>query len=813
MLCASPLRSRLGFWLAALGLATLAWPSHLQAAEQRRPPDSRTPRLLAQIEDRQVAIELESLEASVVIHGFLAETTLEMTFFNSDPRLLEGEFMLWLPDGAVVCGFGLDVDGEMVDAVVVEKQKARIVFDRETRRQIDPGLIEWSGGNRFRTRIYPIEGESRRRIRVKYLETLQFQRRFLRRSATYRLPLRGLGPVDNVGLTIEVMVPDRRPRVVEHPFVDLGEAVGDGKVTFRARATDLTPERDLGVVVSASGRTLVMAEEVTHEAVTNEAVTDGEADRQVAFAVADFRQPRRRSAVASRPRRVAVFWDASLSQAAGDDVADRTRALDVLDQLLRRWRPTETQLVVFRHRAQASLRFEGRQGSADLVETLAATPFDGASGWQDLELPSDFDADAVLLFSDGRINFGSRRPPDFGVPTYVFDRSADSNSSLLQYLAHRGGGAYFDLTSAEPSKLLRRILRRIRRPESTLAQVTLDHGTVERLEAPLGQPTDGPIFVAGHLVSTSSQRPAKLSLRYGPSSSRRVKVEAQPGPGSGLASKFWAKQRLQRLALFPEENRQELLELGRRYGLVTPSTSLLVLENVEQYVEYEVEPPAMLAEMRREYHVLRDEMKTEVRDLATDHVEWLEEQWLEFLDVAGKTYDVPPPGSLSPENASRRTTRAETARAETAGARAAGPYEEPPADPSRVLQWAPAHQDPVGVDLPAPQTVGGVVFLDDGSTIPGASVVIESASLLEPLTLFTNVNGVYRTPVLTPGQYEFRFQLEGFSTVQQSVQVSRGDALGLDVELGPAAVRRDAPRHCRGGSSQELRRDVGFDGR
>ena len=102
----------------------------------------------------------------------------------------------------------------MVDGVVVEKDKARVAFERETRRQIDPGLVEWLGGNLFRTRVYPIEGESRRTIKVRYVAELDFRRR----KATYYLALDHYPRLANVRLWVEVVRPDRRPMILRHPF-------------------------------------------------------------------------------------------------------------------------------------------------------------------------------------------------------------------------------------------------------------------------------------------------------------------------------------------------------------------------------------------------------------------------------------------------------------------------------------------------------------------------------------------------------------------------------------------------------------------
>ena len=66
----------------------------------------------------------------------------------------------------------------------------------------------------------------------------------------------------------------------------------------------------------------------------------------------------------------------------------------------------------------------------------------------------------------------------------------------------------------------------------------------------------------------------------------------------GVVSRFWAQQKVAGLSVHPKQNRVLLLGLGQRFKLVTPHTSLLVLETAEQYIEHKIEPP----HTRRGFH-------------------------------------------------------------------------------------------------------------------------------------------------------------------------------------------------------------------
>ncbi|CAF1097890.1 unnamed protein product [Rotaria sordida] len=89
------------------------------------------------------------------------QVTTTMTFKNEHNRILEGSLEFTLPETATICGFGLDVDG-----VVVEK---------EFRKGFDPGLVEMIKGNVFRTRVYPMPVGGTPIIRIIYQDQAQMK--------------------------------------------------------------------------------------------------------------------------------------------------------------------------------------------------------------------------------------------------------------------------------------------------------------------------------------------------------------------------------------------------------------------------------------------------------------------------------------------------------------------------------------------------------------------------------------------------------------------------------------------------------------
>src|SRR5262245_31262995 len=107
------------------------------------------------------------LDVSVKVRGDVAETTVTATFSNPTNDMLEGQFTLNMPRGAVVTGYALDINGVLIDGVLETKYKAAEAYQRRVSRRVDPGLAEVDYSDRFETRIYPINPHGSRTIRLK----------------------------------------------------------------------------------------------------------------------------------------------------------------------------------------------------------------------------------------------------------------------------------------------------------------------------------------------------------------------------------------------------------------------------------------------------------------------------------------------------------------------------------------------------------------------------------------------------------------------------------------------------------------------
>ena len=117
--------------------------------------------------ERPVLVESEA--KIVADNGLFRRIETTITFTNPNSRVFEGELEFPIPEGASVCGYRLEVNGSMVPGVVVAKEEARVAFENEMRKGVDPGIVEHVKGKVWKTRIYPLMCNTPRKAQVDYV--------------------------------------------------------------------------------------------------------------------------------------------------------------------------------------------------------------------------------------------------------------------------------------------------------------------------------------------------------------------------------------------------------------------------------------------------------------------------------------------------------------------------------------------------------------------------------------------------------------------------------------------------------------------
>jgi len=121
---------------------------------------------------RHLPLTMQSDRITVKIDGSVATTESDQVFYNPNHREVETSFVFPLPAGAVVDKFSLYIDGKEVQGEVLDKDKARQIFERIVRSMKDPALLEFMGKRLYKTSVYPVPPRGTRRVRMRYGEVI-----------------------------------------------------------------------------------------------------------------------------------------------------------------------------------------------------------------------------------------------------------------------------------------------------------------------------------------------------------------------------------------------------------------------------------------------------------------------------------------------------------------------------------------------------------------------------------------------------------------------------------------------------------------
>ena len=522
-------------------------------------------------------IQLTELTVEAEITGMYAQTTQTMVFYNPNARPLEGSLTFPMPEGAVVCGYALDVEGRMVDGVVVAKEEARRILEEEIRLGVDPGLVEQVAGNLYRTRLYPLPPGGSRRVRITYVNELSSDGA----AAHYHLPLTHGEHLQQVRVRLTVHQAPVQPVLSGWPGVHMRQQaqawISEGQISGQV-------DHDFHLTLPDLPDLFTQVERTEEE--------------EVFFCVSVRQQVTQQTGW--QPQRLGVVWDASGSR------TEHTKELELLRQLAARWPHTSGELILVREKPADPEPFTSL---AELAERLAQEPCDGASGLSQLKLNAQ--VDAWLLFSDGLDTVLPGLPEAGAQPVFPITSQPVHNGNLLHLMAEQSQGRFFNLNRWQLVDVLEALT------SVTRTTPSLDCQGGEALHRNASQ---GRLQLLGRLTRT---QPRAL-VTTGVLEAVSVHLDqAQPG---GLLARAWAGRELMAIQArsgSPEES----LELARRYGLVNEGASLLVLESLDQYLKHQVCPPKSDASMRLAYLKRIDKEKSAKGDQRRRRLEEVCQLW------------------------------------------------------------------------------------------------------------------------------------------------------------------------------------------
>jgi Ca-activated chloride channel family protein len=149
------------------------------------------------------SLPIKSIKIDTKISSQVATTHIEQIFRNDSDAVLEGTYFFPIPEQASITEFAIwDGDRRLVGEVR-SREEARRIYDEIVRRQRDPGLLEYAGKNLFQASIFPIPAHADKKLELTYSQVLRAESS----TVAYRYPLgtgRQMAQIGSVSGRIEL---------------------------------------------------------------------------------------------------------------------------------------------------------------------------------------------------------------------------------------------------------------------------------------------------------------------------------------------------------------------------------------------------------------------------------------------------------------------------------------------------------------------------------------------------------------------------------------------------------------------------------
>lgn len=124
---------------------------------------------------RVASIRLEQLSVDADIENSVAQVVVSQTFNNTGSSTYEASFLFPLPYDGAVDSLTFFVEGQEFAGQLHDAAEARKRYEAIVRQNRDPALLEWIGTGLYQTNVFPIPPGQARTVELRYTQLLRQQ--------------------------------------------------------------------------------------------------------------------------------------------------------------------------------------------------------------------------------------------------------------------------------------------------------------------------------------------------------------------------------------------------------------------------------------------------------------------------------------------------------------------------------------------------------------------------------------------------------------------------------------------------------------
>ena len=559
---------------------------------------------------RFLPLELKEVKIAAKIRDQVAQTTLEQTFYNPSNRRVEGTYIFPIPENAEIESFQMEINGKMTKGEILNAKKAKEIYEKIVRESKDPALMEYSDKAIFKIRIFPIEPKKEKKIKIKYKELLKKDGRM----NAYKFPLRAekflTNPVNQISLKISIDSENELKSIYSPSHkIDI-EREGKKSALLSYKEKDILPENNFEILFS------------THQddesSIGFDFITYKEKGNETGY-YAMLISPGNWRPDSLIPKDVIFVLDSSGSMRVKKlDQAKAAinfclKSLNKTDQfeIIRYSTETESLFGNLKSANKKNLnlakdfiqKIEAGGGTAIDEALLEAIKTSTSKNVKDSKKPRQ-----IIFITDGRPTIGETRtdkiidriikthhPIKKNTRIFSFGIGTDINTKLLDLISQKTKASTEYVLPEESIELkISRFYSKVAQPVMTNISIKNESSVRLSEEYPKDLPDlfkgDQLVTLGRYKINQKNEENFRAFIQ-GSIAGKKVKFnlneKINPNRDNAFIARLWATRKvgylLEEIRLHgeSEELKDTVVKLARKWGIVTPYTSYLILEDEE----------------------------------------------------------------------------------------------------------------------------------------------------------------------------------------------------------------------------------------
>ena len=548
-------------------------------------------------------LEIVEHDVQVTINNGIAVTEVTQVFQNTENRQVEALYTFPVPKGASVSNFSMWINGKEMVGEVLEKKRAREIYNSYKQRRKDPGLLEQTDYKTFEMRIFPIGPKARQKVQITYYQELDFDHDW----ATYVYPLATTtrAQVDNrvrgrfsVAADVKSIIPITAMESPSHgnAFLMINHTENFHEASLENREGDLARDVVLSFHVTrpVTGMDLLVSNKDGEDGYFALTLTAGQELEKVQTG-ADYVFILDVSGSMADDGKLSTSVNSLESFINGLGEGDRFEVVTfnkipntLFNKLADAGGSNRTTAVSFLNSQEA-------RGGTSLQPALAAAY---KYRTDDRVLNTVILSDGMTQQDERRILIEMIRSRPSHVRVFCIGVGNEVNRSLLTQMAEDAGGLAAFLSRGDDfGRQAKAFRRKLMHPVATNLQINISGVDIYDIEP-------------GKLPNLYHGAPVRMYGRYKRSGNAQVLVTAEingrqisttaemvfpdKDENNPEIERMWAWYRMEQLKRKHEMSNQpslvdEIVRLGEGYSITSEYTSFLVLENDAEYQRWKIE--------------------------------------------------------------------------------------------------------------------------------------------------------------------------------------------------------------------------------